>query len=51
LAFPHIYYYDGRGATADAAEMPEPVTKAVWGTWAELHPDTAKRLESLPMTL
>ena len=44
-AFPHIYYYDGRGANRRwLQEMPEPVTKAVWGTWAELHPDTAQDL-------
>lgn len=44
-AFPHIYYYDGRNANRRwLQEMPEPVTKAVWGSWAELHPDTAKEL-------
>ncbi len=44
-AFPHIYYYDGRGANKRwLQEMPEPVTKAVWGSWAEIHPDTAERL-------
>lgn len=44
-AFPHVYYYDGRGANRQwLQETPEPVTKAVWGSWAELHPETAKRL-------
>ncbi len=44
-AFPHIYYYDGRGANRQwLQEAPEPVTKAVWGSWSELHPETAKRL-------
>ncbi len=44
-AFPHTYYYDGRGANRRwLQEMPEPLTKAVWGTWAELHPKTARKL-------
>lgn len=44
-AFPHIYYYDGRNANRRwLQEIPEPVTKAVWGSWAEIHPETAKRL-------
>jgi anaerobic selenocysteine-containing dehydrogenase/Fe-S-cluster-containing dehydrogenase component len=44
-AFPHIYYYDGRGANRRwLQEIPEPVTNAVWGTWAEMHPETARKL-------
>lgn len=44
-AFPHIYYYDGRNANRRwLQEIPEPVTKAVWGTWAEINSHTAKRL-------
>lgn len=44
-AFPHPYLYDGRGANKRwLQELPEPVTKAVWGTCAEIHPDTAKDL-------
>lgn len=44
-AFPHPYLYDGRGANKRwLQELPEPVTQAVWGTWAELHPDTAREL-------
>jgi len=45
FAFPHPYLYDGRGANKRwLQELPEPVTQGVWGTWAELHPDTAKEL-------
>jgi anaerobic selenocysteine-containing dehydrogenase/Fe-S-cluster-containing dehydrogenase component len=45
LAFPHTYLYDGRGANRRwLQEIPEPVTKAVWGTWAEVHPETARKL-------
>lgn len=44
-AYPHIYMYDGRGANRRwLQEMPEPVTQALWGTWAELHPKTADEL-------
>lgn len=44
-AFPHPYYYDGRNANRRwLQETPEPVTKAVWGTWAEIEPGTAERL-------
>jgi len=44
-AYPSIYFYDGRGANRRwLQEMPEPVTKCAWGTWAEMHPSTAKRL-------
>lgn len=44
-AFPHVYYYDGRGANRRwLQEIPEPVTHGVWGTWAEMHPTTAKKL-------
>ncbi len=43
--WPHTYYYDGRNANRRwLQETPEPVTKAVWGTWAEIHPQTAKKL-------
>lgn len=37
--------YDGRGANRPwLQELPDPITHVVWDTWAELHPDTAKRL-------
>ena len=45
FAFPHIYYYDGRNANRRwLQEMPEPVTKAVWGSWVEVAPSTARSL-------
>ena len=45
-AYPHIYYYDGRGANRRwLQETPMPIIKGVWGSWAELHPSTAKRLD------
>ncbi|MCE5197429.1 4Fe-4S dicluster domain-containing protein [bacterium] len=44
-AYPHIYFYDGRNANRRwLQEIPEPVTRAVWGSWVEMHPDTARRI-------
>jgi len=44
-AFPSIAFYDGRGANKSwLQELPDPVTKAVWGSWVEAHPETAREL-------
>jgi len=44
-AFPHIFFYDGRGANKSwLQEIPEPVSQIVWDGWAEMHPDTAAQL-------
>jgi anaerobic selenocysteine-containing dehydrogenase/Fe-S-cluster-containing dehydrogenase component len=44
-AYPHIFLYDGRGADKLwLQELPEPVTQLVWDSWAEIHPDTARKL-------
>ncbi|MFQ5586582.1 MAG: molybdopterin-dependent oxidoreductase, partial [Thermodesulfobacteriota bacterium] len=41
--YPHIGYYDGRGANLPwLQELPDPMTSAVWGTWIEMNPKTAK---------
>jgi len=46
VAFPHIFFYDGRGADKPwLQEIPEPVAQIVWGSWAEIHPATARRLD------
>ena len=38
-------FYDGRGANKPwLQELPDPTSKAVWGTWAEIHPETAAKL-------
>jgi anaerobic selenocysteine-containing dehydrogenase/Fe-S-cluster-containing dehydrogenase component len=43
--YPHIFLYDGRGADKPwLQEMPEPVAQLVWDSWAEIHPDTARRI-------
>jgi anaerobic selenocysteine-containing dehydrogenase/Fe-S-cluster-containing dehydrogenase component len=45
VAYPHIFFYDGRGADKPwLQEIPEPVSQIVWDAWAEIHPDTAKRM-------
>lgn len=45
VLYPTSQLYDGRGANKSwLQELPDPTTKAVWGTWAEIHPETAKRL-------
>uniref|UniRef100_A0A832I1V3 4Fe-4S dicluster domain-containing protein n=1 Tax=Eiseniibacteriota bacterium TaxID=2212470 RepID=A0A832I1V3_UNCEI len=45
VVHPSPNLYDGRGANkAWLQELPDPVSKAVWGTWVEIHPDAAKRL-------
>ena len=47
--FPHPYYYDGRGADKPwLQEVPETSTAIVWGSWAEVHPDTARELNIRP---
>ena len=45
VLYPSPNFYDGRGANkAWLQELPDPTTKAVWGTWAEIHPETAAKL-------
>jgi molybdopterin-containing oxidoreductase family iron-sulfur binding subunit len=45
IAYPSSRYYDGRGANKPwLQELPDPITTAVWDSWAEVHPDTAKKL-------
>ena len=42
---PSANFYDGRGANKPwLQELPDMTSKAVWGSWAEIHPDTAKKL-------
>jgi len=44
--YPSLYFYDGRTANRPwAQEIPDPMVKAVWGSWAEIHLDTAARLK------
>ncbi|MCZ6713671.1 MAG: 4Fe-4S dicluster domain-containing protein [Deltaproteobacteria bacterium] len=43
VAYPSLHLYDGRSARiAMLQEIPDPVLKTTWESFAELHPDTAK---------
>ena len=45
IAYPSSRYYDGRGANKPwLQELPDPLTRAVWDSWLEMHPETAERL-------
>ena len=38
-------FYDGRGANRPwLQELPDMTSKTVWGSWAEIHPETAAKL-------
>ena len=46
VAFPHSYLGDGRGAALPwLQEIPDPVTKISWNSWAEISFNTAKALD------
>ena len=39
---PSAALHDGRGANRPwLQELPDPVSKITWGTWVEMHPETA----------
>lgn len=43
--YPSVKAFDGRAANRPwMQELADPITQAVWGAWAEVHPDTAKDL-------
>jgi len=45
VAYPHSYWYDGRGAALPwLQEIPDPVTKLSWNTWAEISMVKAKEM-------
>lgn len=45
VVYPSYRFYDGRTANRPwLLELPDPVTKVIWESWAELHPATARRL-------
>ncbi|MFO0004118.1 MAG: molybdopterin dinucleotide binding domain-containing protein, partial [bacterium] len=44
--YPSVKSFDGRAANRPwLQELADPITQAVWGAWAEIHPDTAKELK------
>src|SRR5262249_24412120 len=45
VVYPSHHLYDGRLSRVQALhEIPDPVTKTMWGSYAEMHPGTAKDL-------
>ena len=45
VTYPSASLGDGRGANKPwLQELPDPVTKVLWSSWAEIHPETAARL-------
>ncbi len=45
IAYPSMSLLDGRGANRPwLQELPDPVTKMTWGSWVEIHPETADGL-------
>jgi len=42
ILYPTAQFFDGRGANRSwMQELPDAVTKAVWNSWVEIHPETA----------
>jgi molybdopterin-containing oxidoreductase family iron-sulfur binding subunit len=45
MAYPSSALYDGRMANRPwLQELPDPVSKIAWGTWVEIHPETAAEM-------
>ena len=45
VVVPSNNFYDGRGANRPwLQELPDMTSKSVWGSWAEIHPETAASL-------
>src|SRR5213079_659447 len=45
VVYPSATLGDGRGANKPwLQELPDPVTKVLWSSWVEIHPETAARL-------
>ena len=44
IVYPHYALFDGRGADKPwLQELPHPVSKIMWQSWVEVHPDTAAK--------
>ena len=45
VVYPSLHYYDGRGANKPwLQEIPDPLLKTTWGSWAEVSPETARAI-------
>ncbi|MFN8390927.1 MAG: 4Fe-4S dicluster domain-containing protein [Bdellovibrionota bacterium] len=48
LAYPNVNSFDGRSANRTwMQELPNPMTSAVWGSWIEVNPQVAARLNAV----
>jgi len=46
MVYPSVAQYDGRGANRPwLQELPDPMTRLVWGSWIEISPGDAARLD------
>lgn len=46
MPYPSVKAFDGRAANRPwLQELPDPITRAVWDSWAEIHPTTAARFD------
>lgn len=44
MAFPNVRSVDGSSANRPwLQEIPDPMSKVIWGTWVEMHPDLAEK--------
>ena len=42
VTYPSLHFFDGRTANRPwLQEIPDPILKSTWGSWIELHPETA----------
>ena len=45
VVYPSLHYYDGRGANKPwLQEIPDPLMKTTWASWAEVSPETARAI-------
>jgi anaerobic selenocysteine-containing dehydrogenase/Fe-S-cluster-containing dehydrogenase component len=43
ITYPTIPFFDGRSANRPfLQELPDPMTQITWGSWVEIHPETAR---------
>ncbi|MBN8548642.1 MAG: molybdopterin-dependent oxidoreductase [Deltaproteobacteria bacterium] len=46
MPYPSVKAFDGRAANRPwMQELPDPITRAVWDSWAEVHPKTASQFD------
>ena len=44
ITYPTVQFFDGRSANRSwLQELPDPITNITWGSWVEIHPETANK--------